>query len=169
MDKSNTLNSQDIEKAVNEAVDSVRKFTKRELEKLISTTKQDKFPLIIPVTDIGYIVGTNLVKNYKNLWYVASIHNLEREHTFGDRLSAIFYALTDYKRNFQLAGDIYRYDLEILRLNKKIDFYKTKIQSKIPATKRRTHSDRLADCLHKLEQKRFLLAKSLKMAKYYYL
>jgi len=162
MDKSNTLNSQDIEKAVEEAVTSVKKFTQKELAKLIASKKPKEFPVLIPVADIGYIVGTNLVKQYNNLWYVASIHNLDREMVFGNKLTAIFYALSDHNRNFQLAGDIARYDLEVSRLLKKIALYKQN-------TKNKSNAHRLHECEHKLQHKKFLLAKSLKMAKYFYL
>lgn len=168
MDKSNTLSSQDIEQAVEQAVDSVKTFTQKELVKLLSSNKTE-FPVLIPVADRGYIIGTNLVKNYKNIWCVASIHDLDQELIFEQKLAAIFYALADFKRNYQLAQEIARYDIEIARLNKKIALYKQKKQQRQDSVKRLSYSDRLTECEYKLAHKKFLLAKTLKMAKYIYL
>lgn len=168
MDKSNTISSLDIEKAVEQAVDSIKSFTQKELVKLLSNNKND-FPVVIPVVDRGYIIGTNLVKNYKTTWCVASIHNLDHEITFVNKFAAIFYALADYRRNYQLAEDIARQDIEIARLVAKIEFYKLKQRSRLDAVRRRTYSDRLGEYELKLKHKQFLLAKSLKTAKYIYL
>jgi len=52
MDESNIINKQVIEKAVDEAVASVQKFTVRQLKAIL--TNQTERPKIIPVLDLCY-------------------------------------------------------------------------------------------------------------------
>ena len=97
MDESNIINKQVIEKAVDEAVASVQKFTVRQL-KTILTNKTER-PKIIPVLDLGLIVGDYAIKNYKNHWYVTSIYDTEKETQFMSRVTAVLYALDEHNRN----------------------------------------------------------------------
>lgn len=166
MEESNIKNKQVLEQAVDQAVATVKQFTKKEIAKLLADPK--KQPIIIPVGQ-GFIIGSYAIKNYQDLWYVALIYNLEDETVFRNRFSAIFYALAQQNRNYQLADDIEQHDLDIDRIAQKIARYKYLLTRRITSPTRAIYSSRLQEFEYQLRHKQILLTKSLKMAKYNYL
>lgn len=167
MDESNIINKQVIEKAVDEAVASVQKFTVRQL-KTILTNKTER-PKIIPVLDLGLIVGDYAIKNYKNHWYVTSIYDTEKETQFMSRVTAVLYALSEHNRNHTLSADIARYDADVDRITQKVNYYRHRARAGRSEAERAIANNRLAEFEHQLRHSRILLAKRLKMAKYFYL
>jgi hypothetical protein len=167
MEESNIKNKQVLEQAVNEAVASVRQFTKKEIARLLQDPK--KQPLIIPVTDTGFIIGSYAIKQYKDLWYVALIYNLDDEVVFQNRFAAIFYALSLKHKNYRLAQELVQYDLDIDRISEKVNRYKHLLKRKPSQQAHAVYASRLQEFEHQLRHKQILLTKSLKMAKYSYL
>lgn len=167
MEESNIKNKQVLEQAVNEAVSTVKQFTKKEIARLLQDPKTQ--PLIIPVGDLGFIIGSYAIKQYKDLWYVALIYNLSDETAFQNRFAAIFYALSLQNKNYNLAQEIVRYDLDVDRIGQKVNRYRRLLKTKPSQQLQAVYSCRLQEFEHQLRHKQNLLTKSLKMAKYIYL
>lgn len=167
MEESNIINKQVLEQAVDQVVVEFKKFTKKEIARLLKDPKNQ--PIIVPVQDNGFIIGTYALKHYGNLWYVASIYDLDREVVFQNRLAAIFYAISQHNKNYKLAREIFQYDLAIDQITQKIQRYKILIKRKPGSASRDIFATRLHELECQLYHKRILLAKSLKMAKYNYL
>lgn len=169
MDESNIINKQVLEKAVDEAVESIQKFTVRQLKNLLSNKNPQDRPLIIPVLDLGIIVGNHAVKNYKTHWYVTNIFNTDYESAFMTRTTAILYCLAEHNRNYTLSADIARYDSDVDRIAQKINYFRHRARTGRTDAERAIANNRLAEFKHQLLNSRILLAKRLKMAKYFYL
>lgn len=172
MEKLNIIDKKIIDSAIKEAVNCVRRFTKKELYQLIKKGKNNPKPLIIPVGDIGLIVGEYAIKSYHDRYYLTFIYDLEREKSFSSRNVAVLYALSQTRKNYQLADSILKYDDETTRLQQEVTLYEGKSRR---ALKQKNIIDfniyegRLTETRYLLATKQRLLAKSLKMAKYFYL
>lgn len=169
MEKSNILNKQVIEQAVNEVVNSIRSFTEKELKQLLTSKNEKARPPIIPINNLGYIVGNYGIKIYNDCWYVTSIYNQDYEKIFITKLSAILYALAEKNRNYKLANEIEIYDSDIARIVNKVKYYKKLKNQAVNKKMRDLCTNRIIEFEYRLETKKNLLAKSLKMAKYFYL
>ena len=172
MEKSNTLDRQVIEQAIKEAVNSVKRFTKKELYQLIKTSRTSKKPYIIPVGDLGYIAGEYAIKEYNSVWYLVNIYNITDEIAFSNRQTAILYAIALTKKQYYLANSLLNYDQDITRLEQEIKLYTLRSRR---ALKQKRLSDyniyigRLTELQYLLKHRQRLITKSLKMAKYNYL
>lgn len=172
MEKSNTIDKKVIDQAINDAVNSVKRFTKKELYKLIQNTNSSRRPLIIPVGELGFIVGDYAVKEYKSLWYVTYIYNIEKDIVFSSRHVAVIYALCQTKKQYNQAQAILTYDNDVVRLQQEINLFTERTRNALRQKNLVKHGiciSRLTELQHLIKHKQALLTKSLKMAKYNYL
>jgi hypothetical protein len=169
MDKSNTVNKQIIEQAIIEAVKHIRYWTKKELSNLLVQHRFSKDNiLIIPVGTSCFLVGNYAIRKHNNEWHMIYRYN-DNELKFQSRNAALFYSICMQTNRQQLADLIYTQDQHVNRLSIETDRYQIRLKH-LSRNKnldlRQLYTSRHDDSKLKLKHARFLLEKSLTIAKY---
>lgn len=169
MEKSPTINKPEIEQAVKQAVKKIRRWTKQELGFLLQQIRPSKQPpIIIPLSDRGYLIGNYAIMIVDNRWHMIYRYS-DQELVFETRAAAIMFAVCNQTSRYQLAKQIQHYDENINRLNVKADEYRNRIKQK--TNKSHNAKDLYVSRYHEtkaqINYNRFLLEKTLKLAKYY--
>lgn len=168
-DESSTIDKKLVKKAVDNAVNQVKTFTKKELLQLIKSSKKREVPLIIPVGNLGFIVGDYAIKSHRSYWYLVFMYNIDKELIFSNKQSAIFYAICSTKKNYNLANSILVYDNEVSRLQQEITTYQLRSKKQKANKTAAIALSKVVELQRLLSNKQKLLTKTLKMAKYFYL
>ena len=166
MDKSITLDKNIVEQAVHEAVATVRSWTLRELQSLLS--KNNKKLIIIPIGDHGYIVGNHALKIHKNECRVIYRYS-DQELVFSNGTIAMVYAITQFYKKYELAEEIHQRDQRLYNLSTEINFFTTKLakaKKQKNSFKTDIYASRLSQAQAQLMYNRGLLEKRLNLAKY---
>lgn len=167
MEKSIIANRSNLEQAVKAAVRTVRKWTKRELSELLVNPKAlSQTPLIIAFGNNNYLVGNYAISFRKHSWQMIYRHN-DEVIEFADRRAAIFYAVCQQSNRYEVANRILALDQNISWAENEMHRYKQRIKQ---CQQRRTQSElygiRYQECQLRYQHSKFLLEKTLKMAKY---
>lgn len=164
MEKFSIENKLIVEHAVEQAVDLVKSWTRQELENLVSKNNiKKKQLLILPLGKHGFIIGNYALKPVEDQWYMLYRYH-DKELVFKHKNAAMFYAICQSLGNNKLAEQLLGYDQEINRLNVEADRLKQRIERKNKNYD--LYLNRYYQTRAQLQQKRFLLEKSLKLAKY---
>lgn len=167
MGQSITLDKPTIEKAVGQAVKHIKNWTKQELANILAQGAKSSQPLIVPLDDHAFIVGNYAIQNINNMWHMIYRYN-DQELVFINRQAAIFYAILNQKRRYEQAEQILKIDQDIDRLS--IELARLRVRLKNCSGKgssRDLYIHRYQEVVLQLSNKKSLLEKSLKMAKYY--
>lgn len=167
MEKSIIANRSNLEQAVKAAVKTVRRWTKKELSELLVNPKAvSQTPLIISFGSDNYLVGNYAISFRNHSWTMIYRHN-DQVIEFVDRRAAIFYAVCQQSNRYELANRILTLDQNIAWADNEMHRYQQRIkkcqQRKIPGDLYRI---RYQECHLRHQHSRFLLEKTLKMAKY---
>lgn len=169
MDKSNTANKQIIEQAIIEAVKHIRQWTKKELSNLLVKHRFSKDNiLIIPIGGSGFLVGDYAIRKHNDEWHMIYRYN-DNELKFQSRNAALLYSICMQTNRSQLANLIYIQDQYVDRLSIETYRYQTRLKH-LGRSKnldlRHLYTSRHENSKLKLKHARFLLEKSLTIAKY---
>jgi hypothetical protein len=169
MDKSNTVNKQTVEQAILDAVKHIKNWTKQELSNLLARHKFSKDTiLIIPIGHAGYLIGNYALRHVSNEWHMIYRYN-DQELVFHNRNAAMFYAICQQTSRISLADQIYNYDQQVHRLDREVDHFRIRIKRSSKKRERdikQLYDSRYQESVLKLKHARFLLEKTLQMAKY---
>jgi hypothetical protein len=169
MDKSNTVNKQTIEQAIVDAVKHIKNWTKQELKHLLAQNRFSKDNiLIIPIGTAGYLIGNYALRQVNNEWHMIYRYN-DIELIFYNRNAAMFYAICQQTHRIPLADQIYCYDQQVNRLDIEAAQFKIRIkqsQNKKNSDQLELYASRHQETTLKLRHARFLLEKTLDLAKY---
>lgn len=169
MEKFTTESKSIVEKAVKQAVKKIKHWTRKELFNLIDRQKkQDSRPLIVPIGDTLVLVGNYAIRQIGSHWHMIYRYN-DQELIFTNRHAAIFYAICSQTRRWQIADQLLNYDQDINRLIVEESRLKSRL---IGAEKKNNYNlkdlyfNRYQETVSQLNQRRMLLEKTLKLAKY---
>lgn len=170
MDKSIIANKSTIEQAVRAEVRRVRTWTRKELQALLDKTNADRQkPIIVPLGNAGFLIGNYAIRRNHDSWSMIYRYN-DRELEFTDQESALLYAVLQQIGRGEVADQLLVHDQNITRLTQETQRFRLRYQQ--ASQRRNTHQQDLYSCRYnhtqmQLQHHRQLLAKTLKMAKYY--
>lgn len=169
MEKFNTESKSIVEQAVRQAVKKIKHWTRKELFKLIDTQKkQDPRPLIVPIGNNLFLVGNYAIRQINNDWHMIYRYS-DQELIFVNKHAAIFYAICNQTQRWQLADQLLNYDQDINRLIVEEGRLKLRL---FEANKKKNYAmkdlyfNRYQETITQLAQRRMLMEKTLKLAKY---
>lgn len=168
MEKSPILNEQQVELAVQVTVKHIKKWTKTQLQKLLTDTKISKEkPLIIQLGQTAYLVGNYAIQKIDDYWHMIYRYS-DKELVFRSRNTALLYAVFQQTKKESVAEQIIKYDENINRLTVKAEILQTRLKSKKTSSFQKDfYSNRLIETRIQLNRNQFLLEKTLLLAKYY--
>lgn len=172
MGKSTTKNKivTNVEKEIDQVVKKIKKWTRKELQRLIDDKKkQDPKPLIVPINERLILVGNYAIQNIANQWHMIYRYN-DKEIIFINKKAAILYAICCQTSKFTLSDQILRYDQDIDRLGIEIH----RLQQRFDASLKKGKTGYIDLYLSKQQEasarlinKKNQLEKILDMAKYF--
>lgn len=169
MDKSSTVNKQTIEQAIIEAVKHIKNWTKLELKNILAQQRFSKDNiLIIPIGQSGFLIGNYALRHVDKEWHMIYRYN-DIELVFYNRNAAMFYAICQQTNRINLADQILNYDQQVNRLDIESNYFRIRIKrserKKDPQLKY-LYASRYQESILKLQHAKFLLEKTLDLAKY---
>ena len=172
MEKSSSLNISTVENAVDQAVNYLQTWTKKELATLMDQQASNgRIPLVARVGRSGYLIGNYAVQPTEQGWWKVSYrYNEEEVMLFSSKASAFVYILYRHNNNFNKADQIQFEDGDVRRWIIKAEQYHYRYKQAIKK-KNTLKTDlfyiRYQETLSRLSQAKFLLEKSLRSAKYF--
>lgn len=172
MEKSSSLNTSTVEDVINQAVDYLQTWTKKELATIMDQhATNGRIPLVAKIGSKGYLIGSYAVQPTKTGWWkVTYRYNEEEDLLFSSKSSAFIYILFRHNNYHNRADQILLEDSEVRRWTVKAEQYQYRYRQ--AAKKKNTLKTdlfyiRYQETLSRLKQSKFLLEKSLRSAKYF--
>lgn len=172
MEKSSSLSISIVEGVVDQAVDYLQTWTKKELAALMDQQASNgKIPLVAKVGRSGYVIGNYAVQPTEQGWWKVSYrYNQDEVMVFSGKAAAFIYILYRHNNNYNKADQIQTEDDDVRRWTVKAEQYHYRYKQAIKK-KNTLKTDlfyiRYQETLSRLTQAKFLLEKSLRSAKYF--
>ena len=171
MAKSNSLNISTVETIVNNTVQYLNQWTKKELVSLLEKQTSNGVPLIAQIGKKGYIVGNYALQPIDHQWWRVSYRfNDEVEQVFSSKLSALCYIFYRHNNDYQHADQILNRDNNFRRWAIKSQHYQYRYKQALKKKnylKSELFLARYQETQHQLNLSKIQLEKSLKLAKYF--
>jgi len=158
----------DIEHAVDQTVDYIKKWQTKEILPLL-TKSDDSVPICIPIKN-GYAVGKHTIKQIsKNIWHLTKYLD-GKVYVFSSKTSAISYSLCEQRKRLKLAKEILEFDSKIVDCHVKMDHYQHRLSSAVRKKdewQRDFSSIMLSTIEIEMIEAKYRLQKTLNLTKYF--
>jgi len=113
-----------INQAIETAVDYVNKWKRKELINIVtSPDKSAGLPVCVPIKKNAYIIGKHGLTKDDNIWRLTEA-NTNQSHLFVYRSSAVVYSICTQTGKPKLAQDILKCNQDIIRLQTRLEEFK---------------------------------------------
>jgi hypothetical protein len=116
-----------IEKRIDQAVQYIGDWQRRELISIALNKQPKSLPICIPIKKDTFVVGQYGLKRTGKLWEVTSSTS-EKILYFSRRLTGLVYLLCLQTNHFKLAKEILQYDNKILLLTEEVEIFRHSIE-----------------------------------------
>jgi hypothetical protein len=133
-----------------------------------SIAVSERTPYIWPLGKSGYAIGTRRIMADDGYWKLIDAYN-KKLHVFDNKLSAVFYCLSEQKGLVKMSESIKTADAEVLKLKNDVVHYEASVERAIKSKKSDSiniWTARLDDARLRLKSANNQLQKSLTSAKY---
>lgn len=157
-----------VKQGIEKAVKYINDWKQRELHSM-AMNQRTAIPICVPISKTAYLVGRFGVKKHGNVWQVKDSRDMS-EYLFGQRSTAIAYALCTQTGHIKLARELLQHDASVARLTEQLTTY---VHKRTGAQRKKDywrvdHFDIMTSTAEfQLEDAKNQLEKTLHLAKYF--